>query len=289
MQEQPRIPIKWTIRDVLEWTATYFKSKGIRTPRLDAEVLLAHCLGKDRLHLYLNLDRPMIPEERFRYREMVRRRAMREPVSLIIERKEFWSLPFRVVSGVLIPRPDTEILVEEVLATIQDIPFPEILEIGTGSGAVAVAVAHERPEASIVATDIDRKALQTALINARQAKASVLFLGASLMTPIRIEAHFDVICSNPPYIPDDVIPTLEPEITFEPLSALRGGPDGLDIIRALVPQARDRLKKTGALILEMDPAQEAAVHDILASAGFTKIKTVLDLSGKPRVVKGEFS
>lgn len=288
MQEPPKTPVRWTTKDVLEWTAAYFKTKAIATARLDAEVLLADCLGTDRLHLYLNLDRPLAPGERARYREMVRRRGLREPVSLIVGRKEFWSIPFRVISGVLIPRPDTEILVEAVLDEIRSNPSPEILEIGTGSGAVAVAVAHERPEALVFATDLDQTALEAAAFNVRKVGAPVILLRADLLAPIRPGVRFDVIFSNPPYIPDPVIPTLEPEINFEPLRALQGGEDGLDVIRKLVPQAREFLKETGALILEMDSGQEMAVHDIFASAGFTHVKTIPDLSGKPRVVKGKF-
>lgn len=139
------------------------RKKGITTARLDAEVLLAHCLGVDRLHLYLNLDRPLRQEERIRYRELIRRRAMREPVALIRGVKEFWSLRLRAAPGVLIPRPDTEALVEAVLEELRDRPVPNILEIGTGSGAIAVAIALENPRARIVATDIDKLALEAAL------------------------------------------------------------------------------------------------------------------------------
>jgi release factor glutamine methyltransferase len=286
MQDQPKTPTRWTTKDVLEWTAAYFKTKAIATARLDAEVLLAHCLGTDRLHLYLNLDRPLAPTERARYREMVRRRALREPVSLIIGRKEFWSIPFRVVPGVLIPRPDTEILVEAVLNEVRDNPCPRILEIGTGSGAIAVAVAHEHPDADVFATDVDLTALEAAEFNIQKTGAPVILMGADLFAPIRPGVRFDVICSNPPYIPNQVIPTLEPEIDFEPLLALQGGADGLDVIRKLVPQAVGFLKESGALLLEIDSGQETAVHQIFAASGFTKIKSIPDLSGKPRVVKG---
>lgn len=287
MQEQPKAPSRWTTKDVLEWTAAYFKTKAITTARLDAEVLLAHCLETDRLHLYLNLDRPLGAAERARYRELVRRRALREPVSLIIGRKEFWSIPFRVVSGVLIPRPDTEILVEAVLDEIHDKTSPSILEIGTGSGAVAVTISHERPEALVLATDIDARALKAAAYNTRKVEATVILFGADLLDPIRPGVRFDVICSNPPYIPDHIIPTLEPEINFEPLRALQGGADGLDVFRKLVPQAREFLKETGALLLEMDSDQETAVHEIFTASGFVHVETIPDLSGKPRVMKGK--
>ncbi|HMK35996.1 MAG TPA: peptide chain release factor N(5)-glutamine methyltransferase [Desulfomonilaceae bacterium] len=286
MAEQLKTASKWTVKDVLEWTAAYFKTRGITTARLDAEVLLAHCLETDRLHLYLNLDRPLLPSERARYREMVRRRASREPVSLIVGKKEFWSIPFRAVPGVLIPRPDTETLVMAVLDVICGNPHPEILEIGTGSGAVATAIARECPGASVIATDINLTALEAAQFNAHRAGAAVLFLAADLLDPIRSGTRFDVICSNPPYIPDHVIPTLEPEIRFEPLAALRGGMDGLDIIRNLVPQAKEYLKSTGVLLVEMDSEQDAAVKAIFSAVGLTEVTTIPDLSGKPRVTKG---
>jgi release factor glutamine methyltransferase len=190
---------------------------------------------------------------------------------------------------VLIPRPDTETLVEAVLAVIKDNPFPQILEIGTGSGAVAVSIARERPEARIFATDVNFKALETARYNAEQLGASIVLLAADLVAPFKPGERFDVICSNPPYIPDAVIPTLEPEIGFEPLAALAGGPGGLDVIRKLVPQAPEFLKKTGTLLVEMDFRQETAVREIFAAAGFTRITTILDLAGKARVVTGALS
>jgi release factor glutamine methyltransferase len=289
MEPQQKIPSRWTIKDVLEWTAAYFKKKGIVTARLDAEVLLAFCLSVDRLFLYLNLDRPLLTSERILYRELVRRRATREPVSLIIGKKEFWSLPLKVVPGILIPRPDTEILVEAVLEEIRSIPCPRILEIGTGSGAVAVAIAKENPTAGIIATDTNLLALETASLNAQECgvSGSIDFLSSDLFLAIRPEKLFNVICSNPPYIPSDTIPTLDPEINYEPGAALDGGPDGLDVIRGIAVQARHFLKEQGALILEMGPEQEQQARGILASlAGLEEIRVFSDLSGRPRVIKG---
>lgn len=289
MEEQQKIPSRWTIKDVLEWTTAYFKKRGISTARLDAEVLLAFCLSVDRLFLYLNLDRPLLASERVRYRELIRRRAAREPVSLIIGKKEFWSLPFRVVRGVLIPRPDTEVLVEAVLEEIRTTPEPRILEIGTGSGAVSVAVAKENPAARILATDMDLLALETAALNAREngVPGSITFLAADLLSTLRPGKLFHVICSNPPYIPRDTIPTLDPEIHFEPVHALDGGPDGLDVIRRIAVQARHFLSDQGALIVEMDPEQEAQARRIFTGlAGFEDLRSFPDLSGKTRVLRG---
>jgi release factor glutamine methyltransferase len=291
MNEPQRKPARWTIEDVLLWTTRHFSKKGIASPRLDAEVLLAHALNVDRLHLYLNLDAPLLPEERDRYRVLVERRARREPVAQIIGQKEFWSIPLRIPSGVLIPRPETELLVEAVLAEIGGLDAPTILEIGTGSGAVSIALARENPRARIVATDIDLLALRAAADNARDAgvDSSITFVASDLFSAFRPDTRFDVICSNPPYIPHDVIPSLEPEISrFEPRRALDGGADGLEIVRRILRDAGDFLCQTGALVLEIGDGQAPAVREIFLSVGkFREIRILPDLAGRPRVAKGK--
>ncbi len=278
------------MKDVLEWTADYFKTKGIETARLDAEVLLAHSLGTDRLHLYLNFDRPLVPSERTRYRELIQRRARREPTARIVGTKEFWSIPFRVVPGVLIPRPDTETLVDAILREIKGKPDPLLLEIGTGSGAVATAVLKESPGVRMLATDLNPRALQVTRLNAEG--ASVLgaldLVAMDLFQALRPGKEFDVICSNPPYIPSGDISGLDPEVRdFEPLLALEGGPDGLDVIRRLVIGSKHHLAKGGAIILEIGEGQEDAVGEILSDmAGMSRVETFRDLAGITRVVKG---
>lgn len=288
--ETPKPGSRWTIKGVLDWTSRFFATKGISSARIDAEVLLAHCLGKDRLYLYLNLDRPLSVQERDRYRELVRRRAKREPVALIVGSKEFWSIPFRVASGVLIPRPDTEILVEAVLEEIRPVSNPLVMEIGTGSGAVAVSILRENSQARVVATDIDMQALATASFNAKQADVAESFqcMACDIFCALCPGENFDVICSNPPYIPTEQIQALEPEITqFEPLRALDGGPDGLDVIRRIAREARNYLKDQGAIIFEVGDGQANSVADILSDlCGCRTIWKLLDLSGKQRVVKG---
>ncbi len=278
---------RWTIQDVLEWTASHFADKGIASARLDADILLAHALRVDRLYLYLNLDRPLLQVERDRYRELVSRRAKREPVALITGTREFWSLPLRIAPGVLIPRPETETLVQAVLEKVRGIDEPRVLEIGTGSGAVSLAVAKEVTAVGIVATDLDPKALEVARSNATDlgVSASIRFLASDLFSEIPDGESFDIICSNPPYIPTSVLETLEPEIVgFEPRLALDGGVDGLDVIRAIASRARDFLENSGALILEFGDDQRDAVRDTLASHGrFGRINFREDLSGKPRV------
>ncbi len=289
MDQQPKKPSRWTIKDLLAWTTDYFKQKGIDTARLDAEILLAHALGVDRLHLYLNLDRPLRPDERSGYKELVRRRAAREPVALIVGHKEFWSIPFRMVPGVLVPRPETETLVEVLLEEIRGISAPSVLDIGTGSGAVAVAVARENPQARVVATDVVPFALANARLNASNAGVLALvdFVAADLFSAFRPGALFDVICSNPPYVPSALIPQLEPEISrWEPLLALDGGPLGLDVIQGIIRDARDFLRENGSLILEIGDDQAETVSDHLSRAGgFRDVRTFPDLAGKLRVVR----
>jgi release factor glutamine methyltransferase len=280
---------RWTIRLILNWTATYFAGKGVKTPRLDAEILLAHCLDVDRLYLYLNLDRPLLPDERSRFRELVKRRGLREPVALITGKKEFWSTSLQIKPGILIPRPETEILVEVVLQEIKENPAPKVLEIGTGSGAVAIALAKDNPRVEVVATDTDSNVLLVAQANAKEAEPenAVQFIATDLFDSIRRGGYFDVICSNPPYVPTNIIPTLDPDVrNFEPMRALDGGPDGLDVIRRLSANAENFLNRPGALVLEFGDDQDEAVGRILESAGFEVTRIFRDLSGKPRVIRG---
>lgn len=291
MEDPRKKPVRWTVKDVLEWTARHFKDKGIRSPRLDAEVLLAHALGADRLRLYLNFDRPLSPDERSRYRELVRRRASREPVAYILGRREFWSLPIRTLPGALIPRPETEVLVESVVDKVRHAPHPRILELGCGSGAVAMAVLRENPRARMVATDISRQALEITRLNAHEIQVldRLDLVASDLFDAIRPGGEFDVVCSNPPYIPTETIAQLDPEVRdFEPLTALDGGPDGLDVIRRLVEQAGVYLKTGGALVLEVGDGQAECVAQLVRGAGgFRKVAKHRDLSGMERVVKGD--
>jgi release factor glutamine methyltransferase len=289
MEEQSKNPVRWTIGAILNWTASYLADKGVSAPRLDAEILLSHCLKVDRLYLYLNLDRPLRPDERSQFRDLVRRRAAREPVALITGKKEFWSISFRIKPGVLIPRPETEILVEAVLQEIKDNPTPRVLEIGAGSGAVSVAVARDNPRTEVIATDIDPAVLETARLNAEEAGvgASIQFVAMDLFDAIPEGVGFDLIYSNPPYVPTDIIPTLEPEVRdFEPLCALDGGTDGLDVIRRLAAHAIDFLNRPGALTLEFGDGQEENVRNIFESNGFKEIRIFRDLAGTARVIRG---
>lgn len=291
MERESNIPRQWTIKAVLEWTAAYFTTKGIPSGRLDAELLLAYCLGVDRLHLYMNLERPLARVERDKYRALVRRRATREPVALITGKKEFWSIEFRVVPGVLIPRPDTETLVEAVLAEIRNLPSPRILEIGTGSGAVAISLLSDHQGVFLVASDVCMSAIETARHNAQRAQVDdrLELISMTSYSAIRDEGLFDIICSNPPYIPTAAIDALEPEIRqYEPLAALDGGKDGLDIVRGLILEAPNHLKETGSLFVEIGEGQADEVERILLASGMYRLtRKFRDLAGTPRVIQGK--
>lgn len=278
----------WTIKEVLMWTAGYLERKGCETPRLDAELLLAHALGIKRLGLYLDFDRPLTDGERFQYRELVRRRSLREPVALITGKKEFWSLDITIRPGVLIPRPETEILVEVVLGEFRTLHKCSILEVGCGSGALICAICRENPNIEVYACDISLNALNNTFSNtsAKGLPDRVHLFGSDLLDSVRKAPVFDIIYSNPPYIPSGLICSLAPEICkFEPNCALDGGPDGLETIRRLIQMSRDRLKPQGRLILEIGDEQSEPVREIFELNHYSQIQTYTDLSGKVRVVK----
>ena len=279
----------WTVLKLLRWTADYFAGRGIDSPRLDAELLLAETLGLDRVGLYLNFERPLQAEELAAYREKVRRRAGREPLAYVLGRTEFWSLPFKVTSAVLVPRPDTELLVEEALKRLPA-ATARLLDVGTGSGALAIALAHERPGCTVTAIDVSPAALAVATENARANGVAerVAFIEADLAA--LPAGPFDLVVANPPYIPTGDLPALMPEVRdFEPQLALDGGGDGLDACRALARQAGTVLAPGGWLLVEIGIGQAEAVRGLLTAAGLTDIFTARDLSGIERVVGGNKS
>ncbi len=282
--ERPRT---WTVLELLRWTTEYFERHGIEGARLDAEVLLAHALESDRLRLYIDYEKPVLPDERERFRALVGRRAReRVPVSLLLGEREFWSLSFRVTPDVLTPRPETETLVEAALAKLPDREDrSRILDLGTGSGAIALSIASERPQADVTATDISEAALQIAAENADrlQARKRVRLLAGDLFEPVAGE-RFDLIVSNPPYVARRDAKTLPPELGHEPEQALFGGVDGLEVIRRLVAEAGDHLSAGGWLGIELAPEQAEEVERMLAERGFEELERHLDLAKRPRVV-----
>jgi release factor glutamine methyltransferase len=276
----------WTVLGLLRWTTQHFKARGLDSPRLDAECLLAHALGTDRLRLYLDFDKPVEAEERARFRELVRRRGSdRVPVSILTGRREFWSLPLRVTADVLTPRPETEVLVALALERFGRERAFKAVDVGTGSGAIALALAHERPRATVVASDVSPAALALARENAEALGLAerVRFALGPLFEPVADE-RFDLVASNPPYLAEREAATLPPELAFEPRSALFAGPEGTELLEALVAAAPRRLSPGGSLLLEISPEQSAQVEGFCRAAGLRDVRSHLDLARRPRVV-----
>jgi release factor glutamine methyltransferase len=281
----------WNIIDLLKETKAYFEKCGIATARLDAELLLAQCLQRDRIRLYTDFEYQLTPDELARFREFVRRRGKREPVAYITGYKEFWSLRLAVTPDVLIPRPDTEVLVEETVKVMKARGSAgplSILDIGTGSGAIALALAKEFPDADIAALDVSAQALAVAQVNAQSCNfgGRIEFLCGDSLHGVPEGRRFDAIVSNPPYIPSTDIDMLEPEIkNFEPRLALDGGPDGLDFYRAVIPHVYRYLNADGFVALEIGDGQGAAVAELFAAAGqYSAARIVKDYAHKDRVV-----
>jgi len=270
------------VRDALDGAVTAITAAGCETPRLDAELLLADALGVTRERLFIDDLSVAGPAVRV-FQDYVRRRSvLREPVSYILGRRHFRRLELRVDSRVLIPRPETELLVEVALALPQG---ARVLDVGTGSGAVAVALKDERPDLLISGSDFSDAALEIARTNAERLKLDVSWLSADMLGGITDE--FDAIVANPPYVPDGDRATLAPEIVLhEPLAALFAGPDGLDAIRRLLDQAAAR-PAVRLLALEVGAGQSAEVAGLMRAAGFASVRAECDLADIERVVVGE--
>jgi release factor glutamine methyltransferase len=277
----------WTIGTVSKWATDDFRGRGIDNPRLDAEVLLAWSLGITRTKLIVDFERELTPDELGRFRDLVKRRRAHEPVAYLRGEREFFGRPFRVDSRVLIPRPDTETLVEAALARTRHVSMAtRALDLCTGSGCVAITIARERPTACVFATDASDGALEVARGNAQRLGAyNVAFLHGDLYCGI--ERRFDVITANPPYIPTAEIAALVPDIReHEPRLALDGGVDGLSIVRRLVAEAPGHLVRGGALAVEVAAEQAEAVAALFSHAGFVDVRRALDYAKIERVVHG---
>ncbi len=281
----------WTILKLIQWTTQYFGRKGIAQPRTDAEVLLAHVLKTERIQLYLRYDQPLQPRELAEYRDVVRRRGAHEPLQYITGRQEFYSLELEVTPAVLIPRPETEILVETALALLkeQGLSSPWVLDLGTGSGAIAVALGHENPQLRILAIDVSVAALAVARRNAKRHSLAdrIHLVAMDLCQALSANlAVFDLIVSNPPYIPTNDIPGLAPEISsFEPRNALDGGSHGLAVIRRIMDQAHRVLRPSGSLLLEIGQGQAQLLRDQTAAhPAYQSMEFIDDFSGIPRVL-----
>ncbi|WP_074312903.1 peptide chain release factor N(5)-glutamine methyltransferase [Singulisphaera sp. GP187] len=279
----------WTVGRLLTWTTDFLKRKGAESPRLDAEVLLAKVLTWERVKLYTDFEKIIGEQPRAEFRDLVRRRAEGMPVAYLVGRKEFYSLAMAVSPAVLIPRPDSEFVVVEFLNLTKPLEAPRAVDVGTGSGCLALACVHQHKTARFVAIDLSPEALAVAESNAKKLGLTdrIEFRQGDRLGPVAGDAPFDVILSNPPYIPTDVIPTLEPGVRlYEPHTALDGGADGLRVVAPLIAEAVCLLKPGGHLILEIGSDQEKAVRDLIAAQPeFTLAPTIRDHANHPRVVR----
>jgi len=283
-------PATCTIEAVVRWASDDFRARGIDRPRLDAEVLLAHALGTNRTQLVIDAKRPLEPDELARFRELVKRRRGREPVAYLLGVREFYGRIFRVDKRVLIPRPDTETLVDVALARTEGCSLSmRALDLCTGSGCVAITLSRQRPTACISATDLSDDALAVARENALRLGAyNVSFARGDLFAALPAGCGpFDVIVSNPPYIPAAEVETLDRDIKeFEPRLALDGGPDGLTVVRRIVTDAPSRLAPGGTLAIEVAAGEAAEAARLFEARGFKNVTVTRDYGRIERVVDG---
>ena len=281
-------PSHWTIRRMLAWIAQDFGALGIATSRLDAEILVGHALGLPRVKLYLDLDRPLDGAELAAIKALVVRRRKREPIAYITGVREFYRRSFEVGPSVLIPRPDTETLIERALELLPVDAAARVLDLCTGSGAIALTLAAERPQSHVTATDLSAAALDVARRNAEKLGVSdrCTFLEGDLFAPLPAAARFELIVDNPPYIPEPELETLQPEIQkFEPRLALASGPDGLVHLRRLCAETASYLEPGGSLLFELGAGQAADVLQLLDAQGLSEVRAHKDLGGIERVVE----
>jgi release factor glutamine methyltransferase len=281
----------WTVRTVLGWTTEYLAKRGIDSPRLTAEMLLAHALRLSRVYLYTDLDRPLVKAERAGFRSLIERRAAGEPTHYLIGAREFYNRSFAVDPRVLIPRPETELLVESVLRAVPKDRSSQLLDVCTGSGCIAVSLAAERPQASVWATELSTDACEVARANALANKVDgrIKVLQGDLFEPLAPGVRFDAVVSNPPYVSSGEIAGLSAEVRREPLTALDGGADGLALLRRIIAGAGSRLKPGGLLALEIGEKQGEAVLDLLRRAGYANARIEKDLARLDRLALGNSS
>ncbi|MBA2664760.1 MAG: peptide chain release factor N(5)-glutamine methyltransferase [Bradymonadaceae bacterium] len=281
----------WTILKILRWTTGYLAEKQSDSPRLDAEVLLAHALNLERVQLYAQFDRPLLAEELTTVRALVKRRAAKEPIAYIVGSRGFWTIELKTDARALIPRPDTEVLVEAALELLAIDSEASVVDVGTGTGAIALALVTERPKLRMAATDLRADTLALAAENAELLglTSRVHFFEGDLLEALDPSwAPLDMIVSNPPYIAVDQKPHLMGDVRdFEPELALFAGPEGLDVIRPLVAQAFAHLKPGGAFLCEIGYDQGSSVRALFEQAGFGQVLVRPDYARCDRVVIGK--
>jgi release factor glutamine methyltransferase len=283
-------PESWSIGSVLRWASDDFAKRGNPSPRLDAELLLGHALGVDRVRLILDSARPLSEEELAAFRALIIRRRKGEPIAYIRGEREFYGRRFVVDRRVLVPRPDTETLVEVALArTRARALYGRALDLCTGSGCVAIAFALERPSWRVTGVDVSPDALTLARENALRLGSvwGLRWLCGDLFAALGVEERFELVTANPPYIPEGEIAKLDADVRdFEPRLALDGGADGLAVIRRIAEGARERLRSRGVLALEVGHDQAPAVEALLERLGYTELERKRDYGGHERVVSG---
>lgn len=278
----------WTTRSLLAWMARDFAALGVSTARLDAELLIAHVLEIDRVRMYMDLDRPLAAEELSAVRALVVRRRQREPVAYIVGHREFYRREFEVSAAVLVPRPDTECLIERALALLPTEGERDVLDLCTGSGAIAVTLAAERSGAHVTATDLSGAALEVAARNAHKHAVAerVALRQGDLFAALEPGLRFDLIAANPPYVRSVELPGLAPELRHEPELALVAGADGLDVLRRLCAETAAWLKPGGVLLFEVGAGQATEVAQLLAAeSGLSDVQVQRDFGGVERVVE----
>ena len=279
---------RWTVGRLLTWTKDFLQKKGSDSPRLDAEVLLASVMKCQRVNLYTQYEEEVSEGQRGAFRDLVKRRADGAPVAYLVGKKEFYSLRFNVSPAVLIPRSDSESAVVEALARLKGTEEPNCVDVGTGSGCLALACLQHHKTARFLAVDLSPEALEVARGNAEKLNLDdrIEFREGDLLDPVAAEGPFDLILANPPYIASKVVPTLDPTVAkYEPHLALDGGPDGLRVVTRLVEQAVPLLKPGGHLILEIGSDQEEPVRVLVeAQPDLTLSPTIRDSANHPRVI-----
>ena len=279
-------PETWTVRALLVWARDWLAKKGVDSPRLDAELLLAHALECSRTRLYVDFDKPLSPEELARVKPLLQRRAQREPVAYILGVREFYGRPFRVRPGVFIPRPETELLVQ--LAIEQLRPGAHVLDLCAGSGAVGVSIAAEATEARVDLVELSPEAAAVARENAETlAPGRTRVFEGDLFAALPEPARYDAVVANPPYVAEHDKERLAPEIVaHEPHQALFAADAGRAVIERIVADAGRWVVAGGLLALEIDPALSTSVRERFSDAGFSRVRVVKDLAGLDRHVLG---
>jgi release factor glutamine methyltransferase len=278
----------WTVRRVLGWTAEHFQKRGVDAPRLTAEILLAHLLAASRVQLYIDLDRPLSKMELAEYRALIERRLGGEPTQYVTGTREFFGRPFAVDPRALIPRPETELLVEKALGAVAEDANCRALDLCTGSGCIAASLAAERPGVRVVATDISADACELARANAAALKVSdrVQVLQGDLFEALSAGSCFDLVACNPPYISWEEMESLAPEVLREPRVALDGGRDGLEIIRRVARESLRWLAPGGLLAMEIGERQGPPALSLLQENGFVRCGIEKDFSKLDRLAVG---